>query len=56
MLMRRSLTDPHEKRYYFVFAAKGSTLQEIVQAAGARWHIEVRRVGAEGIPVSDREG
>ncbi len=40
LLIRRSLTDPQEKRYYFVFAAKGSTLQEMVKAIGARWHIE----------------
>ncbi len=51
LLIRRSLTDPREKAYYFVFAPAGTTLQEMVQAIGARWHIEVRRVGAYGIPV-----
>jgi hypothetical protein len=50
------LTSPNEKAYYFVFAPKGTTLPEMVAAIGARWHIEVRRVGAYGIPVSDREG
>ncbi len=40
LLIRRSLTDPQEKRYYFVFAAPGTTLQEMVRAIGARWHIE----------------
>src|SRR6266566_3499640 len=40
LLIRRSLTNPQELCYYLVFAAKGSTLQEMVQAIGARWHIE----------------
>ena len=40
LLMRRSLTDPQEKRYYFVFAPPGTTLQEMVRAIGARWHVE----------------
>jgi SRSO17 transposase len=40
VLIRRSLTDPNEKAYYFVFAQKGTTLPEMVAAIGARWHIE----------------
>ncbi len=40
LLIRRSLTDPREKAYYFVFAPPGTTLCEMVQAIGARWHIE----------------
>lgn len=40
LLIRRSLTDPREKAYYFVFAPQGTTLQEMVEAIGARWHIE----------------
>jgi SRSO17 transposase len=40
LLIRRNLTDPQEKAYYFVFAPPGTTLQEMVQAIGARWHIE----------------
>jgi SRSO17 transposase len=40
LLLRRSLTDPQEKTYYFVFAPVGTTLQEMVKAIGARWHIE----------------
>jgi SRSO17 transposase len=40
LLIRRSLTDPNEKAYYFVFAPKGTTLPEMVAAIGARWHIE----------------
>jgi SRSO17 transposase len=40
LLIRRSLTDPNEKAYYFVFAPNGTTLPEMVAASGARWHIE----------------
>ena len=40
MLIRRHLTDPNEKADYFVFAPQGTTLSEMVQASGARWHIE----------------
>jgi SRSO17 transposase len=40
LLMRRSLTDPQEKRYYFVFAPQGTSLPEMVAALGARWHVE----------------
>jgi hypothetical protein len=39
-LIRRSLADPTEKAYYFVFAPQGTTLPEMVAAIGARWHIE----------------
>ena len=40
LLIRRSISDPREKTYYFVFAPQGATLQEMVKAIGARWHIE----------------
>jgi SRSO17 transposase len=40
LLIRRHLSDPHEKAYYFVFAPKGTTLPEMVKAIGSRWHIE----------------
>ena len=40
LLMRRSLTDPREKAYYFVFAPPGTTLGEMVQAIGAGFHLE----------------
>lgn len=40
LLIRRNLADPRDKRYYFVFAPVGSTLDEIVSAIGCRWHIE----------------
>ncbi len=40
LLIRRCIDDPQEKAYYFVFAPKGTTLQEMVTAIGARWHVE----------------
>jgi hypothetical protein len=40
LLIRRSLTDPLQKTYYFVFGPPGTTLQEMVKVIGARWHIE----------------
>ena len=40
VLARRSLEDPEEIAYYFVFAPAGITLQEVVKAAGLRWTIE----------------
>jgi hypothetical protein len=56
LLVRRCLGEMHKTSYYFVFAPPGTTLEEMVAACGARWHIEVRRVGAYGIPVRDRGG
>jgi SRSO17 transposase len=40
LLMRRSLSDPQEQRYSLVFALPEISLSEMVQASGARWHIE----------------
>jgi SRSO17 transposase len=40
LLIRRPPTDPTETRYYFVFGPEGTTLQEMVEAIGARWCIE----------------
>lgn len=40
LLIRRSLTDPTEKSYFFVFAPPGTSLSEMVKAIGARWQIE----------------
>jgi len=36
LLMRRSLSDPLQKAYYFVFGPQGTTLPEMVAAIGAR--------------------
>jgi SRSO17 transposase len=43
LLIRRSLNDPQEKRYYFVFAPPGTTLQEMVKALGARCPRDAQR-------------
>jgi SRSO17 transposase len=40
LLIRRCIDDPQEKSYYLVFAPLTTTLQEMVLAIGARWHIE----------------
>ena len=40
LLMRRSLSDPGEKTYSFVFASTGTTVPAMVKASGARWHLE----------------
>lgn len=40
LLARRSLEDPTEIAYYFVFASAAVTQQEAVEAAGLRWSIE----------------
>jgi hypothetical protein len=51
LLIRRCISDPKQKTYYLVFAEPATTLKATGKAIGARWHIEVRRVGAYGIPV-----
>jgi SRSO17 transposase len=51
LLVRRCLSAEQQKTYYLVSAPPETTLPQMVQAIGARWHIEVRRVGAYGIPV-----
>jgi SRSO17 transposase len=40
LLIRRCVADPKQKAYYFVFGPSGTTLQEMVTAIGARWHVE----------------
>jgi SRSO17 transposase len=40
LLARRSLSDPTEIAYYFVFAPESVTLQQVVRAAGSRWQVE----------------
>lgn len=41
LLIRRSMDDPSNLTYYLVFTpSTTTTLQEIVSAIGARWHIE----------------
>src|SRR6266487_755382 len=40
LLARRSLSDPTEIAYYFVFAPESVTLGQVVRAAGSRWQVE----------------
>jgi hypothetical protein len=40
LLLRRCLSAERQTTYYFVFAPVGTTLPQMVQASGARWHIE----------------
>jgi SRSO17 transposase len=40
LLVRRHPTRPEELAYYLVYAGEGTTLAEIVRAAGSRWAIE----------------
>ena len=40
LLARRSLSHPDEIAYYFVFGPSTSSLEQIVQVAGARWQVE----------------
>jgi SRSO17 transposase len=40
LLLRRCLSAERQTTYYFVFAPPGTTLPQMVQASGARWHIE----------------
>jgi SRSO17 transposase len=40
LLLRRCLSAEQQKTYYLVSAPQGTTLQQMAQASGARWHIE----------------
>jgi SRSO17 transposase len=55
LLIRRSITDPQEKRYYLVFGPPATTLQQMVQAIGARWHIEEQFENAKDLGLDHYE-
>ncbi len=40
LLARRSLSQPDEIAYYFVFGPANATLEQVVQVAGTRWQVE----------------
>ncbi len=40
LLARRSLSDPTQIAYYFVFAPEEVRLEQVVRAAGSRWQVE----------------
>lgn len=55
LLIRRSLSDPLQKAYYFVFGPQGTTLPEMVAAIGARWHIEENFENAKDLGLDQYE-
>jgi SRSO17 transposase len=48
LLARRSVTDPSEIAYYFVFGPATTTFEEMIAVAGRRWKIEDALAGAKG--------
>jgi len=48
LLVRRSLSTPQERHAYVVFAPQDTTLEAVVQVAGARWTIEQLFEAAKG--------
>lgn len=55
LLIRRCIDDPHEKAYYLVFAPPHTSLQEMVQAIGKRWHIEQDLQATKGLGLDHYE-
>lgn len=47
-LARRSIADPDDLAYYLVFVPAGTSLEELVRAAGRRWTIEEAIKQAKG--------
>lgn len=40
LLVRRSLSNPSDRAYYFTHAPKGTPLKKLIEVAGSRWAIE----------------
>lgn len=40
MIARRSVSRPQEISYYIAYCPAGTTLDELIHVAGARWAIE----------------
>ncbi len=55
LVIRRCLDDPHELAYYLVFAPTTASLPTIVQAIGARWHIEEDLHACKGLGLDQYE-
>jgi SRSO17 transposase len=55
LVIRRCLDDPHELAYYLVFAPLATPLPTIVQAIGARWHIEEDLQASKGLGLDHYE-
>src|SRR5215212_8416847 len=48
LVVRRSIEDPDELSAYTVFAAEGTTLEELARVAGSRWRVEIGFEEAKG--------
>lgn len=56
LLMRRCLDDPQELAYYLVWAPLQTPLCTMVQAVGARWHIEEDLEASKDLGLDQYEG
>jgi SRSO17 transposase len=56
LVFRRCLDDPDELAYYLVWAPLGTSLSTIVQAIGARWHVEEDLEVNKGLGLGHYEG
>ncbi len=55
LVIRRCLDDPHELAYYLVWAPPETSLSTLVQAIGARWHIEEDLQDGKGLGLDHYE-
>jgi SRSO17 transposase len=56
LLVRRCLDDPNEVAYFLVWAPTDTTLPIMVQAIGARWHIEEDLEASKALGLDHCEG
>ncbi len=56
LVFRRCLDDPHELAYYLVWAPPETPLPLMVQAIGARWHIEEDLQATKALGLDHYEG
>jgi len=55
LLIRRCIDDPEVLSYYLAFAPPATTLQEMVLAIGARWHVEEDLQATKGLGLDQYE-
>ena len=56
LVVRRCLDDPHELAYYLLWAPAETCLPTMVQAIGARWHIEEDLQAGKALGLDHSEG
>ena len=56
LVVRRCLDEPQELAYYLVFAPPATPLSTLIQAIGARWHIEEDLQVAKDLGLDHHEG